>query len=65
MTAPTTADGLSEVTGVAVSRDGDNVYTSGAPRRRCSNGSIAEFAVDDGGTLSPIGCLGTPEDGRR
>ncbi len=53
--------GLSEVTGVAISLDGDNVYTSGAPNPG-SSGSIAEFAVDEGGTLSSIGCIGTPED---
>ena len=55
-----TADGLSEVTGVAVSPDGADVYTTGAPNSD-SDGSIAEFSVGQGGALTPIGCLGTPE----
>ena len=54
------ADGLSEVTGVAVSPDGNDVYTTGAPNEG-SDGSIAEFSVGAGGALTPIGCLGTPE----
>jgi DNA-binding beta-propeller fold protein YncE len=54
------ADGLSEVTGVAVSPDGANVYTTGAPNSD-EDGSIAEFSVGQGGQLTPIGCLGTPE----
>jgi DNA-binding beta-propeller fold protein YncE len=54
------ADGLSEVTGVAVSPDGANVYTTGAPNSD-DDGSIAEFSVGQGGQLTPIGCLGTPE----
>ena len=41
------ADGLSEVTGVAVSPDGDDVYTTGAPNEG-SDGSIAEFSVGAG-----------------
>jgi len=58
-----TASGLSEVTGVAVSPlpDDDNVYTTGAPNPG-ANGSIAEFSRGDGGALSSIGCLGTPEE---
>jgi Divergent InlB B-repeat domain len=60
-----TADGLSEVTGVVVSPGGANVYTSGAPNNG-SNGSIAEFSVGEGGTLAqlsaPNNCLGDPED---
>jgi DNA-binding beta-propeller fold protein YncE len=55
------ADGLSEVTGVAVSPDGGNVYTTGSPNED-ENGSIAEFSRGAGGALTPIGCLGTPED---
>jgi DNA-binding beta-propeller fold protein YncE len=54
------ADGLSEVTGVAVSPDGQDVYTTGAPNEG-ADGSIAEFSVGQGGALTPIGCLGTPE----
>ena len=56
-----TAAGLSEVTGVAVSPDGDDVYTTGAPNSD-ENGSIAEFSRGEDGALSSIGCLGTPED---
>ena len=56
-----TASGLSLVTGVAVSQDGNNVYTTGAPGDG-EAGSIAEFLVGPGGELSPIGCLGTPEN---
>ena len=40
------------MTGVAVSPDGDNVYTSGAPNDD-ANGSIAEFSRGDGGALTP------------
>ena len=53
--------GLSEVTGVAISPDGDNVYTTGAPDPD-ADGSIAEFSREEGGHLSAIGCIGTPED---
>jgi DNA-binding beta-propeller fold protein YncE len=56
-----TANGLSEVTGVAVSPDGDDVYTAGAPNEGAA-GSIAEFSRGDGGTLTSIGCVGTPEN---
>lgn len=55
------ADGISNVDGVAVSPDGDNVYTTGAPGDD-SEGSIAEFSTQgDGGPLTWIGCLGNPE----
>ena len=61
-----TGTGISEVNGIAISPDGDNVYTSGAPNTG-SSGSIAEFSVGDGGALtqmaSPNNCLGTPESG--
>ncbi len=56
------ADGLSDVTGVVVSPDGDDVYTSGSPNDD-TNGSIAEFSRGAGGALTPIGCVGSPEDG--
>ena len=59
------ASGLSEVTGVVVSPDGNNVYTSGALSIGSSSGSIAEFSRGAGGALrqlaSPNNCLGTPE----
>ena len=54
------ADGLSDVFGVAVSPDGDDVYTTGAPNAG-ADGSIAEFSVGEGGQLNWVGCLGTPE----
>lgn len=54
------ADGIGNVTGVAVSPDGENVYTSGEGDN--GNGSIAEFSRGAGGALTPIGCLGTPEE---
>jgi DNA-binding beta-propeller fold protein YncE len=60
-----TANGLSDVTGVAVSPHGDNVYTSGSPSE-FSSSSIAEFARGDDGVLTqldaPNNCLGDPED---
>jgi DNA-binding beta-propeller fold protein YncE len=57
----TTASGISQVTGVVVSPHGDNVYTVGAPNPY-SSGSIAEFTRDaTTGSLTPLGCLGTPE----
>ena len=46
---------------MAVSPLGDDVYTTGAPNSD-ENGSIAEFSRAEGGALSTIGCLGTPED---
>jgi DNA-binding beta-propeller fold protein YncE len=62
---PSFASGLSEVTGVVVSPDGKNVYTSGAPSSGSSTGSIAEFTRGAGGALTPLAppnnCLGTPE----
>ena len=42
------ADGISDVTGVAVSPDGDNVYTTGSEDED-ANGSIAEFSRGAGG----------------
>jgi DNA-binding beta-propeller fold protein YncE len=58
--------GLSQVTAVAVSPDGDNVYTAGAPNLN-QNGSIAEFAREANGMLMQLtgsnNCLGTPEAG--
>ena len=60
-----TGTGLSAVTGVAVSPDGDNVYTAGAPTLS-GNGSIAEFTRNSDGSLTqlsgPNNCVGTPED---
>ena len=57
--------GLSAVTGVAVSPDGDNVYTAGAPALN-ENGSIAEFMRNANGSLTQLSgannCLGSPED---
>ena len=59
-----TGTGLSDVTGVVVSPDGNNVYTGGAPNLS-SSGSIAEFTRNANGSLvqlaSPDNCLGTPE----
>ena len=43
--------GISEVMGVAVSPDGDNVYTTG-DLSEFSNASIAEFSRGAGGTLT-------------
>lgn len=61
-----TATGLSNVTGVFVSPDGDNVYTAGWSGGN-SNATIAEFSRNADGTLSqlssPNDCLGTPEAG--
>ncbi len=60
-----TGSGLSDVEGVVISPDGDNVYTSGSPGE-FSSGSIAEFSVGAGGTLTqleaPNNCLGAPQD---
>jgi DNA-binding beta-propeller fold protein YncE len=56
-----TGRGLSEVTGVAVSPDGADVYTVGAPNPG-TDGSIAAFSVGAGGTLTQIGCLGNAEN---
>jgi DNA-binding beta-propeller fold protein YncE len=59
------ATGLSQVTGVVVSPDGNNVYTSGAPSGFSSSGSIAEFSRGANGALTQLGspnnCIGTPE----
>jgi DNA-binding beta-propeller fold protein YncE len=55
-----TASGISEVTGIVVSSDGENVYSAGPSGGGA--GSIAEFSVGTGGGLTPIGCLGTTED---
>ena len=60
-----TGSGLSDVESVVISPDGDNVYTSGSPGE-FSGGSIAEFSVGAGGTLTqldaPNNCLGAPQD---
>jgi Divergent InlB B-repeat domain len=54
------ASGIASVTGIAVSPDGDNVYTSG---EFDGDGAIAEFTrSSETGLLTSVSCLGTDAD---
>ena len=60
-----TATGIGEATGVAVSPDGDSVYTTGFDPNN-TDGEIAEFTRSSNGSLaqaaSPGDCVETPGD---
>ena len=59
------ANGISEATGVLVSPDGADVYTSGFENNDGETGTIAEFARNGDGSLSqlasPNNCIETPD----
>ena len=58
-----TANGISEVTGIVVSPNGQNVYTSGFTNGGNEQGTIAELTRNSDGSLSqddPVDCVEDP-----